>query len=161
MPTKEKTIPKLKIEGAELLFKNFNGQPTQYNPEGKRNFCVLIDLKDAAKLKEDGWNIRFLEGRAEGDEPRPYMQVSVSYDIQPPNIMLVTKRNKTQLKVDDVGMLDFAEIIKVDLVINPYVWHVNGKTGVKAYLHSMYVTIEEDEFAEKYEHIGFENSEEK
>lgn len=139
------------IEDAQLLFKNFSGRKGEYNPEGQRNFCVLLDDDVAKQLKKDGWNVKYLKPREEGDKEQAYLQVKIRFDNKPPNIVIVSSTGKSRIDESEVNILDWAETEHVDLNINPYEWHrPNGDSGITAYLKSMYVVIEQDPLEEKY-----------
>lgn len=141
------------MEGVRIIFRNFSGKEGQYNREGDRNFGVILPSDVAEAMARDGWNVKFLKAREEDEDETetPWLAVSVNYDKgRPPKIMLITSRGRTSLDSDSVDMLDWADIVNVDLIVRPYTWEVSGKTGIKAYLQSMYVTIEEDELERKY-----------
>lgn len=141
------------IENAQIQFRNFSGKEGNFNPEGNRNFCVFLDKDIASDLKEDGWNVKWLQPRDEGDDPQAYLQITVRYANIPPKIVLVTSRGKSVINEDEVKLLDTAEIERADMTITPYKWEVNGKSGIKAYLKTMYVTIAEDEFESRYSNV--------
>lgn len=147
------------MEGVRILFRNFAGKEREYNREGSRNFAVLLDESVAEVMAADGWNIKMLKAREEDGEetpPQPILQVEVKYrdregkPTRPPRIVLISSRGRTNLDENTVETLDWADITNVDLIVRPSEWAINGKSGIKAYLQSMYVTIEEDPLERKY-----------
>lgn len=138
------------LEDRRILFRNFSGEEGRFNAKGARNFNVLLNDDEAVAMLEDGWNVKYLQPREEGDEPQPRLEVSVHFGKNPPRIVLITSKGKTPLDESMVSLLDWAEIEMVDMIVRPYSWEVNGRAGVKAYLKSIYVTIREDELERKY-----------
>lgn len=139
------------IENAQIIWKNFSGEESQYNRAGKRTFCVIIeDPEDARNLSDAGWNVKVRQPRDIDEEPTHYIQVETSYRNFPPHVYMFTRRKKTLLTEETIGCLDHMRFKNADIVIRPYNWDVNGKVGVKAYLKELYVTVEEDYFADKY-----------
>ena len=146
-------MEKLKIENAKICSKNFSGRPGDYNKSGIRSFSIQFDEEDALELIDAGWNISRRPGKEAGDPDRFFLNVTVRFGNIPPKIVLVTSKNKTVLTEETVGTLDGTYIVNADIVLNKRYWEVNGKSGYKAYLKTGYFTIEEDEFAEKYDYI--------
>lgn len=138
------------VEGARLVYRNFSGKETMFKPEGTRTFGVILDTPIADQMAADGWNVKCKPSRDDDDEEFCHIEVTVGYKIRPPKIVLITDNGRTNLTEETVGMLDWADIQNVDLIAREYAWEVGGKSGIKAYLQTMFVTIEEDALERKY-----------
>lgn len=149
MERKEQLI----IEDAKIIFRNFGGRETQFNHEGDRNFCVVLEDEELInKLAADGWNVKIRQPKVEGDTPFNYMKVNVSYRVRPPKVYMVFERTnrKVLLNEETVGQLDYSDILGADLVINPRHWDSGNNSGISAYLSSAYIKVDEDPLAQKY-----------
>lgn len=156
-PPTEEYLQPIVLEDVRITFLNFSGEAGRFNAKGDRNFNLLLDDEDlVAAMIADGFNVRFLQPRVEGDPLQPTIEVKVKYKkrdgtrTRPPKVVLITSRGKTNLDEDMVSVLDYAQIKNVDLIINPRRWEVSGRRGISAYLKSIYVTIVEDPLEMKY-----------
>lgn len=140
----------VKIEDAQIMYRNFAGAEGQFNREGDRNFAVILPPDIAEQMTADGWNVKLREPKEEGDDPLFYISVAVSFKNYPPKIVMITSTSRTFLTESTVEVLDYADLAVVDLIFNSYAWTANGKTGIKAYLKTMFVTINEDDLEKKY-----------
>ena len=67
------------LEDCRLVFKNLSGNEGKFNAAGNRNFCVLLSPEEGKALREEGWNVKELKPREEGDLPQGYLKVKVNY----------------------------------------------------------------------------------
>lgn len=151
----EKKRQNATLEDVRILYRNFSGKEGQYNAKGQRNFCVILPPDVADAMAADGYNIKSLKPRDEDEEPGRYVKVNVNFDSEwPPQVVMITSRGRTTLGEDEVDILDWANISNTDLIFSPNVrtWP-DGKTTVTAYLHKIFVTIEEDALELKYANV--------
>lgn len=142
------------IEGARMIYRNFRGEGSQYNAEGKRNFCVVLSPQRAAKMEALGWPIKYKEPSDEYEEPLAYIKVNLVFRKNPPKVALVSGKKITYLDEGAVSMLDYVDPSNIDLCIRPYNYDVAGRQGTSAYCKSLYVNIDPDPLEEKYAHLG-------
>lgn len=145
---------KFQIENARIIYKNFSGAETRFKPEGTRTFSVVLDKATADAMALDGWNVKCKLPDEEDGEEFCFIEVTIGYKVRPPKIVVITDTGRTNLTEDTVGTLDWADIKNVDLIARAYQWDVGGKTGIKAYLKTMFVTIDEDDLERKYAKKG-------
>lgn len=150
----EQKVENIKIEGAQLIFKNFSGKVSQYNKDGDRTVGVLLPDEIAANAEAVGWNVKYLKPRK--DDPteyrQPYLPTKICWKFYPPKVELIDSFGRTPLVEETIDQLDWLDIQNVDIVIRPYRYaSINGNPpGIAAYIKSLYVTVNDDGFEEKY-----------
>lgn len=145
------------IDDARIVFRNFSGAPTKFNPKGgDRTFSLVIPDEEVYEaLKEAGWNVKKREPRDPDDTPFMHLPVKVKFhdgefEHLNPIVYLVTNGKRNTLKEDTIFVLDSVDVAHVDLDITPSKWTVNGGTGTAAYLKKMAVVQEVDRFEDRY-----------
>ena len=129
----------LSVENAVIVYQNFSGSPTKFNPVGgKRTFGLVLDEEMAYILKSEGWNIKYREPREEGDDPLIFTEIVVNMESKyPPKVAVYSrfgnKRSVNNLDAETINQLDEIDIESIDLIIHPYEHGRSTTTTVKGY----------------------------
>jgi hypothetical protein len=139
--TDDTIIENLILKNAKLIFRDFAGEF-----EILPSFSILLDKEMADSLVKQGWTIRWIASRELYGEKKPFIRVAIDFNgPMPSTIVKVTDDGHILMTKEEIGMLDTVEFDNVNLVVYPCHWHTDtGKTGVRAYLDSLEVTIKEN-----------------
>lgn len=144
----------VEINDARIIYPNFAGAPTKFNPRGgDRDFHIVIPTQELAEeLIADGYNVKIKAPREEGEEPFRYMKIKVNFGgFRPPAIYVESGNVRRTLTEETVGELDRIRIRSVDMDIRPYDWTSANGEGRTAYLQSIYVVQDVDRFADRFQ----------
>lgn len=128
-------------------WRNFRGERTENNKNGRRVFNVFLPEELARDLKEIGWNVKEHEPYQENGDSSYTLEIEASYDTKngqfPPPLVRMTAYDGTEvlLSEETIGQLDQADIADATVEFRPYNWDVNGKWGCKAYLQELNVLL--------------------
>ena len=145
------------VEDAAVLWTNFGGNPTKYNPSGgKRTFDLVLTEQAAMKLISDGWNVKTVRGKNEGDPEMYITEIGINPGPRT-SIFLCEevngKKYRYKVRTEDLGMLDYYQYSDIALLVRPYVHGRENSAGstIKGYLRQMnLVRQEEDYFRDRY-----------
>lgn len=136
-------------------FRNFSRRKDRFGND-KMNFNFEVDSDTAKKLRKDGFNVREISGREDGDDSTQFIKVNVNFDSQygGPEVEMITKNSagrnvgKVKLDKDTIAALDDAIIISADIWVNPYKSEPAKYSSL--YLERMEVFVEESVMDAKY-----------
>jgi len=131
-------------------FSHFDGREDTFNAEGDYNFQIILPDDVAEKLRDEGWNVRTMDGYEEGDPPEHLLKVKISYKYGPPKIYLIKGDRKLRADERDLADIRRDTCEQIDVIITPSRW-VNGKnSGISAYAKELYAKVKESRFSAKY-----------
>lgn len=142
----------LELENVAIIHRNFSGAIKEFNKTGQRTFSIILTNDEAEELLEKGLSVRQRPAKEDPNEVFCFLPCTIGYNNpnMKPLIYRINGQRMTQLFESNVGTLDGADIESADVTLNLRPWSVNGSSGIKCYVQSMYVKTAEDRFASKY-----------
>jgi hypothetical protein len=108
------------IENPTLIFRNFQGKADNFNPEGFRNFCVVLDSKQETEALALGYDVKYLPG-TDGNPGPMCLRVNL------PSHMGFVEGNTAKV-------LDRGSLTPTKITLAGTHWKVGGRSGIKLYL---------------------------
>lgn len=148
----KKWIDDIEIENANVKwgFSHFDGKEAMFNDAGDYNFQLILPEEQAKELIAEGWNVRVMDGREEGDPPEYLLKVKISFRFEPPKIYIL--KGKRKFRAEEVDLADIRRdtTLQLDVIVTPSRWVHGRDTGVSAYTKEMYVKVNESRFSAAY-----------
>lgn len=156
----EKYGNKYCLKDCKILFPNFKGRPTRYNPEGSLNFNVKIDDSAIAQeLANDGFNVRLLN-KLDDEAPDTWaMKVNLKYSVNKegkktgPQIKEVFDDRAAELDDTNVHCLDSMTIVKAIVEFRGYMYD-EAAHKQSAWLNRAKFWVQDDWYSEDPGEIG-------